>query len=384
MTSALKIEILCTGDEILSGKTVNTNYSYMAKKLQENGFDVNWGTVVGDDRDSLILAFHQASERADVVIVNGGLGPTVDDLSQETAAQAAGVALELRQEWLSHIRGWYESRGRTMPSNNDKQAMLPAGAELIDNPVGTACGFVITISRARFMFTPGVPMEMRRMMDDQILSRLIRMRGTNVVTRLKRFHTFGIGESRADMLLDGIEAIVPNGLVKLGFQSHFPQLEIKLTTQGQDREALVSRLMPVEKAMRARLGHYIVAEDEGSLESEILSGLSRIDGSISVIETLTAGSVIGRLVGAADAEGRIKWGVVASDQKEACHLLDLDLDADQIDKPIDLAQELATALRIKSGATHGMAVLVDWESNEHRKPCATVFIGISCRSLDQI
>ncbi len=146
----MRIEILCTGDEVLSGKTINTNYSHMARRLQEIGADVIWGTTVGDDRKSLRAAFQQASVRADVVIVNGGLGPTVDDLSQEMAAEAAGVGLVLNESWLENIQSFYKARGREMPPNNRKQAMLPEGAEFIDNPVGTACGFAIDIGNARF------------------------------------------------------------------------------------------------------------------------------------------------------------------------------------------------------------------------------------------
>ena len=141
----MKIEILCTGDEILTGKTVNTNYSHMARRLGEVGLTVLWGTTVGDDRISLVSAFRQASRRADVVIVNGGLGPTIDDLSQEVAAEAAGVGLELDEGWLERIQDYYTRRGRVMPLNNRKQAMLPAGSEIIDNPIGTACGFAITM-----------------------------------------------------------------------------------------------------------------------------------------------------------------------------------------------------------------------------------------------
>jgi len=122
----VEIEILCTGDEILS--------------------------------------FLQAADRADAVIVNGGLGPTVDDLSQEIAAETAGVDLVCFDEWLESLKRYYENRGRKMPQNNTKQAMLPAGSELIDNPIGTACGFALDIKGSRFFFTPGVPREMKRML----------------------------------------------------------------------------------------------------------------------------------------------------------------------------------------------------------------------------
>ena len=111
----MQIEILCTGDEILTGKTVNTNYSHIARRLGEVGLTVVWGTTVGDDRLRLAAAFRQASKRADAVIVNGGLGPTVDDLSQEIAAEVAGVELELQTDWLQRIQEYYSSRGREMP-----------------------------------------------------------------------------------------------------------------------------------------------------------------------------------------------------------------------------------------------------------------------------
>ncbi|HKK29222.1 MAG TPA: competence/damage-inducible protein A, partial [Alphaproteobacteria bacterium] len=153
----MRIEVICTGDEILSGKTVNTNFSYISRRLQEVGMPVTWETTVGDDREELIRAFRLAGERADAVIVNGGLGPTQDDLSTPIAAETAGVGLMLHQPWLARIEAFYAERGRVMPPNNRKQAMLPEGAEFIDNPVGTACGFAINIGKGRFFFTPGVP-----------------------------------------------------------------------------------------------------------------------------------------------------------------------------------------------------------------------------------
>src|ERR1700732_3849030 len=153
----MRIEILRTGDEVLTGKIVNTNFSWMSQKLEDFGLSVFWGTTVGDDRDSLLQAFRLAGARADAVIVNGGLGPTIDDLSQEVAAPAAGVDLVLNQEWLARMEEYFQRRSRVMPPNNRKQAMLPAGAEVLDNPVGTACGFAVTIGRARVMFTPGGP-----------------------------------------------------------------------------------------------------------------------------------------------------------------------------------------------------------------------------------
>src|SRR3978361_777447 len=122
----MRIEILCTGDEVLTGKIVNSNFSYMSQKLEDAGLTVIWGTTVGDDREALLSAFKFASERADIVIVNGGLGPTVDDLSQEIAAQAAGVELVLHEEWLAKMGNFFPPPLGPMPPHNRKQAMLPA------------------------------------------------------------------------------------------------------------------------------------------------------------------------------------------------------------------------------------------------------------------
>ncbi len=198
----MRIEVICTGDEVLTGKIVNTNFSYITQKLEDVGLSVTWETTVGDDRTDLLLAFQLAGSRADAVIVNGGLGPTVDDLSQEIAAKAGGMDLVLNEEWLERMESFFRRRSRVMPPNNRKQAMLPAGSEILDNPIGTACGFALDIGRARFFFTPGVPRELRRMLEEQIIPRLLTKSGVQSAIYLKRFHTYGIGESHADALLE--------------------------------------------------------------------------------------------------------------------------------------------------------------------------------------
>jgi nicotinamide-nucleotide amidase len=307
----MRVEILCTGDEILTGKTTNTNYSHMARRLTEVGLDVHWGTTVGDDRETLLAAFRQAGARADAVIVNGGLGPTVDDLSQELAAEACGVDLVLNEYWMTRMTESYARRGRVMPANNRKQAMLPANAEFIDNPIGTACGFAVTIGKARFLFTPGVPREMRRMLDEQVIPRLLKLAGVAGVTRLKRFHSFGIGESRADELLAGIPGLAIDGDIKLGFQAHYPQLETKLAIRGADEADLDRRLAPVEAEVRKRLGNFVVAEDNQSLESVVLEHLKKAGQTLAIAETTTGGIVAARIAPLAGAESVFKQGVIA-------------------------------------------------------------------------
>ena len=364
----MRVEILCTGDEILTGKTLNTNYSHMARRLVEVGLGVHWGTTVGDDRESLLLAFRQAGERADAVIVNGGLGPTVDDLSQEVAAQACGVELVLSDYWMTRMTESYARRGRIMPPNNVKQAMLPANAEFIDNPIGTACGFAVTIGKARFFFTPGVPREMRRMVDEQVIPRLLAMSGIKGVTRLKRFHTFGIGESRADQMLGDIEAFKDECGIKLGFQAHYPQLETKLALRAESDQALAALLDPAEAEVRKRLGNFIVAEDEQTIEGVILARLLESGSTLATAETVTGGHLAARLAPLAGAERAFRRGVVARDLAE--------LGATSVTP--EQAASVATALRASSGASHALAVLLELDEGADRPDMGgTICIGLA-------
>src|SRR5215469_2952954 len=296
----MQIEIICTGDEVLTGKIVNTNFSYMSQKLEDVGLSVHWGTTVGDDRASLLQAFRLASERADAVIVNGGIGPTVDDLSQEIAAQAAGVELVLNEEWLERMESFFTRRSRTMPLNNRKQAMLPLGSEVLDNPVGTACGFAMDLGHARFFFTPGVPRELRRMLDEQVIPRLLARGGSPAVIRLKRFHSYGLGESHVDSLLAGVEELVQG--VKLGFRAHYPQLETKLTVRGANEDDVRRKLAPAEAEVRKRLGNFILAEDDQTLEGVILSALTQQGGTLAIVETFTGGVMAARVASLPGAE----------------------------------------------------------------------------------
>jgi nicotinamide-nucleotide amidase len=362
----MHIEVICTGDEVLTGKIVNTNFSYITQKLEDVGLSVQWETTVGDDRDNLLRAFQLAGERADAVIVNGGLGPTVDDLSQEIAAQAAGVPLALNEDWLKRMEDFFQRRSRVMPPNNRKQAMLPTTAEVIDNPIGTACGFAVDIGRARFYFTPGVPRELRRMLEEQIVPRLLAKAGLPGAIFLKRFHSYGLGESHVDSLLSGLEALVPDGSVKLGFRAHYPQLETKLTARGRDMDDIRRKLEPVEREVRKRVGNFILAEDDQTLEGVILRELQAEQATLSLVETFTSGQVAARLAHLPGADSAFRRGVIARALPEVWAAVGLpDVPPDGPLTPA-VAETVARAARSQSGATHALAVLIDLDDGPDR------------------
>lgn len=374
----MRIEIICTGDEVLTGKIVNTNFSYMAQKLEDVGLSVHWGTTVGDDRDSLLAAFQLAATRADAVIVNGGLGPTVDDLSQEIAAQAAGVELVLHEEWLERMESFFSRRARSMPPNNRKQAMLPATAEMIDNPIGTACGFAMDLGRARFFFTPGVPRELRRMLEEQVIPRILARSGAPASIHLKRFHSYGLGESHVDQLLTGVEALDPDGGVKLGFRAHYPQLETKLTVRGKDMDDVHRKLAPIAAEVKQRLGNFIIAEDDQTLEGVTLAALLGQHATLAVVETFTAGQIAARVAHLPHAEQVFRRGVVVRDFAELHAAFGLSGVSLAPDMTQAATEAVAHAARTQTGATHALVVLIELDDGADRMDLGgTIWIGIA-------
>jgi nicotinamide-nucleotide amidase len=249
---------------------------------------------------------------------------------------------------------------------------------VLDNPIGTACGFALDIGRARFFFTPGVPRELRRMIEEQIIPRLLTRTGEPTSIYLKRFHSYGLGESHVDALLDGLEAMVPDGSVKLGFRAHYPQLETKLTVRGVDRADIDRKLAPVQAEVRKRLGNFILGEDDQTLEGVLVAELSRHGGSLAVVETYTGGQVAARIVPLPGAEAVFRRAIVARDLAQI--VATLGMDAGGVSGPISvqMAEAVARAARLQSDASHALAVLIDLDEGADRMDLgATICLAIA-------
>ncbi|BBT82113.1 competence/damage-inducible protein A [Aeromonas sp. YN13HZO-058] len=239
----MRIEIISTGDEIVTGLVVDTNAAWLSALLLEQGWQVRRRLTVGDNLADLKTVLQESANRAEVVLVCGGLGPTADDLTAQAAAEAFDQPLTLFPDWLATIEARYASRGRPMAQSNAKQAWLPQGCEILDNPVGTACGFVVRSGQSQLFFTPGVPFEFKQMVREQILPRLKQLAGAQTDTELRRFYTFGVSESALSDMLDA--APWPTG-IELGYRSSMPLIELKLIGHGAsaaDMESAESRLL---------------------------------------------------------------------------------------------------------------------------------------------
>jgi nicotinamide-nucleotide amidase len=264
------------------------------------------------------------------------------------------------------MEDFFRRRSRVMPPNNRKQAMLPSIAEMIDNPVGTACGFALDIGRARFFFTPGVPRELRRMLEEQIVPRLLARSGLQTAIFLKRFHSYGLGESHVDSLLAGVNELVPDGSVKLGFRAHYPQLETKLTVRGTDMADVRAKLAPVEQEVRKRLGNFILAEDDQTLEGVVIKELADRHGTLAVVESFTSGQISARLGHLPGAETVFRRGILARDLAEVQAAVGLDGAPPSGALTRETAEAVALAARKLTGASHALAVLIELDEGPDR------------------
>ncbi|HCN97115.1 MAG TPA: competence/damage-inducible protein CinA [Leclercia sp.] len=278
----INVEMLSTGDEVLHGQITDTNAAWLADIFFEQGLPLTRRNTVGDSLESLVNVLRERSEQADVLIVNGGLGPTSDDLSALAAATAKGEELVLHTEWLSHMERFFSDRGKVMAPSNRKQAEIPASAELVDNPVGTACGFAVQLNRCLMFFTPGVPSEFKVMVEKEILPRL-RQRFTLPEPPIcLRLTTFGRSESDLAQSLDHL--VLPPG-VTMGYRSSMPIIELKLTGPATEKAAMLALWPEVQRVA----GENLIFEGTEGLPAQIARDLQARQLSLTLSEQFTGG-----------------------------------------------------------------------------------------------
>ncbi|EOY2758428.1 nicotinamide mononucleotide deamidase-related protein YfaY [Klebsiella pneumoniae] len=278
----LNVEMLSTGDEVLHGQIVDTNAAWLADFFFNQGLPLTRRNTVGDNLDALVAILRERSEQADVLIVNGGLGPTSDDLSALAAATAKGEGLILHPEWLETMTRFFAERGRPMAESNRKQAEIPASAEMINNPVGTACGFAIQLNRGLMFFTPGVPSEFKVMVEQEILPRLRQRFTLPDPPVCLRMTTFGRSESELAQSLNPLT--LPPGVV-MGYRSSMPIIELKLTGPANQRDAMLALWPEVRKVA----GDSLIFEGTEGLPAQIARCLQERQLSLTLSEQFTSG-----------------------------------------------------------------------------------------------
>lgn len=375
----MKAEILTIGDELLRGEIIDSNKSFLSDRLLGLDIETHFHSSVRDDPTDMIDAFQRAAARSDVVLVSGGLGPTRDDLTAQILAQAFGRELVLDEDALAGIRAFFEGVGREMSENNASQAYFPAGAEVLPNPIGTAPGFLVEEAGAAFFCMPGVPRELMRMMDEQVLPRVAARAGSGAgVVRATLLRTFGMGESTLDAELADLAR---SGDVSLGFRTSFPDNYLRPLARGATAAEAESRLAKVCDAIRERLGELIYAEGDATLES-VTGALLRAQGkTIAVAESCTGGLIVEKLTDVPGASRYVLGGVVAYANSAKRDLLGVPeallAEHGAVSEPV--ARAMAEGVRSRFGADLGVATtgISGPDGGTDEKPVGLVHLALA-------
>jgi len=305
----MNAEILSVGSELVLGRIADTNAAYLSQKLATLGVDVIYHTAVGDDRDLLGRALETASERADLVIMTGGLGPTLDDLTRGVAAEVCGVGLCKDEAAAEHIGEIFKRYGRKMPPSNVGQAEIPEGSEPIPNERGTAVGFAVRLNRAEIMALPGVPREMKLMYEGWIEPRLRKQLAGGPMLYIRQLNTFGLpesglGERIADLMAPGRNPAV-------GTQATAGVIKVRLTARADDEAAARALLDRDEATVRERLGEAVFGTDSDTLAHAAARLLEQGRLTLAVAESCTGGLVCDMLTDVPGISRFLLEGLVA-------------------------------------------------------------------------
>ncbi|UZP74012.1 CinA family nicotinamide mononucleotide deamidase-related protein [Candidatus Paraluminiphilus aquimaris] len=285
MSQHKKVALLLTGNELMSGDTVDSNSSRIAIALGERQIAISKKITVGDDQELLRESLRALCQDAGVVIINGGLGPTEDDLTADVVADVLGERLTDHPKAIKHLEEWCEKRGLELNASNLKQALLPESADIVDNPIGSAVGFAVEIGESLVITTPGVPVELTAMLPE--IGQRVAQRVGSGTTYIRRLQTFGIGESTIQELVNERNQDWPEGVV-LGFRSGLPQLELKLQV---DDEALLEKRDQAEQLLLELIGDHVIGEDSDQLAMALQRVLVEKRMTLTTAESCTGGLI---------------------------------------------------------------------------------------------
>jgi nicotinamide-nucleotide amidase len=378
--------VLTIGDELLRGEIVDSNKSHLSQRMLALELETTRHLSVPDDPSAMEEVLREAAARARVVLVSGGLGPTRDDLTTEIAARTFGRKLVRDAESLEQIRAFFRRFNREMAENNAKQADFPEGAEILPNPIGTAPGFMLDVPSpsqgeppTQLFFMPGVPRELYRMLDEEVVPRISARLGRGRVVRARLLRTFGIGESNLDRMLADLAQGDPDAV--LGFRTQFPDNLVRILVRAADERAAETRLDALECEVRARLGDLVVGAGEQKLEEVAAALLREQKRTIAVAESLTGGLIASRLTDVPGSSAYLLEGVVAyaNDAKvRALGVAPASLaQHGAVSEPV--ARQMAEGVRKNAGADIGLATtgVAGPDGGSAEKPVGTLWLALA-------
>lgn len=373
-----KAVILSTGDELTTGKVVDTNSAYIADRLLALGVQVAAVLKVGDDRDKLLWAFRQARELGDLVIGTGVLGPTADDLTTEMVAQFLGVKVVEDEQVAGSLKARFERRGVPWTLNNLKQALFPAGATIIPNPVGSAPGFSIEFGQTkRLLWLSGVPHEMTAMLHETVLPWIVEQNGSQSQIHQATFKIHGITESKLD---DMVKPLALGDWAKLSFRAHFPDLTLRLTVSGGAAQR--ENFHALRERIRVMLGDFIYAEGDAAMEDVVGELLLEKRQTLALAESCTGGLIAHRVTRVAGSSRYFLGGSVTYSNQEKIRAIGVKPETLEKFGAVsrETALEMSQGVKQRTGASIALSVtgIAGPTGGSPDKPVGTVWVSIAC------
>lgn len=382
----MKSEIIAVGTELLLGQIVNTNAQFLSQKLSEQGIDVYFHSVVGDNRERLLSVLEQASKRSDIILLTGGLGPTQDDLTKETLADFLQAKVIVDQKGLQRITSFFQRRQIHMPPNNIKQAEVFEGSFVLPNDHGLAVGMIYHTNGKTYILLPGPPFELNPMFENYVIPYLQEQQVSKVklYTRVLRF--CGIGESA---LVTEIEDIIAGQTdPTIAPYAHPAEVTLRIATKANTYEAAMAKIEPVVEQIKGRIGSYMYGEgDHKTLEEVVLHTLMNHNMTLACAESCTGGLISKKITEHPGVSRFFKGGVICYTNEVKQHLLNVD--AKLLEKygavSAEVAEQLAIGVRLALRSDWGVSVTgVAGPEAVEGKPVGLVFIGISNETKTEV
>jgi len=364
---------------LTSGQNLDTNSQWLSRRLAEIGIPVSWHTTVADDLENNITAFRIAADRATLVLITGGLGPTQDDLTREALAKLAGVELVFHQPSFEYIQQLFARRHRTMPERNRVQAMFPAGAEVIPNPRGTAPGIWMKIGERIVVAMPGVPSEMFAMFDAEVRPRILQMGLSAGVLVQRKINCFGAGESAVEQKL--MDLTRRGQSPEVGITVSDATISLRILARAPTQEEAQAQINPVENIIRERLKSLVFGSEEEELQDAVIQLLKERQQTVATAESVTAGLVARRLGLVPGASACLLGGVVAYDARIKVELLGVNPQLIEehgvISAPVVEAMAAGCRMRIRSDFAVSTVGLAGPGAGGSDKPVGLAFAGLA-------
>jgi nicotinamide-nucleotide amidase len=375
----MRAEILSIGSELVSGQSLDTNSRWLSQQLGTLGIPVAFHTALGDEMEDHLAAFRTAFDRADLVIMTGGLGPTQDDLTREALARCADVPLVEDPDSLAAIAAMFARRNRPMAERNRVQALFPQGAEPLPNPVGTAPGIWMSIGSALVAALPGVPSEMKRMFDDEVVPRLRRLGFGGIFIIHRKINLFGKGES--DLESQAMDLTARGRVPEVGITAHDATISFRITGVGPTEEEAWRLTEPTAELIYERFGSLVLGEDSEDVPEALFAQLARTQSTLATAESCTGGLIAHLVTAIPGVSAHYLGGAVTYSNESKTIVLGVPLELIAAHGAVspEVAAAMAEGARTRLGATIGISTtgVAGPGGGSPEKPVGLVYLGLS-------